>query len=235
MGLDVYVGSLTRYYAGDWELMAQKAAKEMGLDLQVIRRHDPKDAIRDPEEIRPTVLTWRENLTEALGENLSKPLDWDEGPEAPYFTDKPAWDCYSDLLLWAAYDEQHNLNRPYGSVDQFGIDPAYVASTATSFHSRYSHLYEVELWLPGSFGFVFKTEDVGGNPILIGLSVALARQLKELNKRTWQASDQMIARWRQDGSEHGAPLECGARFAFSVFYQLAEEANVHRLPMRLDY
>jgi hypothetical protein len=33
VGLDIYVGSLTRYLAGNWELVAQKAACEMGLEL----------------------------------------------------------------------------------------------------------------------------------------------------------------------------------------------------------
>ena len=31
MGLDLYVGSLTRYFVGDWELMAQKVARELGM------------------------------------------------------------------------------------------------------------------------------------------------------------------------------------------------------------
>jgi hypothetical protein len=38
MGLDVYVGSLTRYYAGDWELIAQQAAREIGVPLQICAR-----------------------------------------------------------------------------------------------------------------------------------------------------------------------------------------------------
>src|SRR5689334_5222627 len=89
VGLDIYVGSLTRYYAGDWELVAQKVAREMGAPLTVIRKHDPEDAIRDPEQIRPAVLAWRQGLSQALQETLTAPLDWDESPEAPYFTDKP--------------------------------------------------------------------------------------------------------------------------------------------------
>ena len=94
MGLDIYVGSLTRYHAGDWELVAQQAAREMGLPIQVIRQHDdPADALRDPEEIRPIVLDWRESLSASLREHLASPLDWDERNEAPYFTDKPTWDC----------------------------------------------------------------------------------------------------------------------------------------------
>ena len=44
MGLDLYVGSLTRYHVGDWELVAQTAARELGLPLKVVRQHDPARA-----------------------------------------------------------------------------------------------------------------------------------------------------------------------------------------------
>jgi hypothetical protein len=50
---------------------------------------------------------------------------------------------------------------------------AYKACTEDGFGSRYSHLYDVELWLPCPFGFMFKAEDVVGNPVLVGSSVAL--------------------------------------------------------------
>jgi hypothetical protein len=235
VGLDIYVGSLTRHLVGDWELVAQKAAREMGLELTVVRKHDPEDAIRDPEQIRPVVLAWREGLSQALRESLTEPLDWNENQEAPYFTDKPTWDCYADLMLWAAYDEQPELSRPSHHVEEWSEDPAYKACTADGFGSRYSHLYDVELWLPNPFGFVFKTEDVGGNPVLVGSSVALFRQLEELNRRTWQAGKNLVEKWAFDGSENGAPLEPGARFAFALFLKLARHSVEQKLPMRLDW
>ena len=86
MGLDIYIGSLTRYYAGDWELIAQQAAREMGVPLQIVRsQDDPADAIRDPGVIRPVVKQWREQLSESLAEHLSTLLDWNEEADAPYF------------------------------------------------------------------------------------------------------------------------------------------------------
>jgi hypothetical protein len=235
VGLDLYVGSLTRYFVGDWELVTQKAAREMGLELTVVRRHDPEDAIRDPEQVRPMVLAWRKGLSQALLESLTEPLDWNEDAEAPYFSDKPTWDCYADLLLWAAYNEQAHLSRPDHHVDEWSEDPAYKACTADGFGSRYSHLYEVELWLPCSFGFVFKTEDVGGNPVLVGSSVALLRQLEDLHRRTWEVRADLLDKWSFDGSEHGAPMETGARFAFSLFLKLARHSVEEKLPMRLDW
>jgi len=90
VGLDVFVGTLTRYYSGDWELITQRLAREMGLPLRVVRQNDQSHAVRDPEQIRPAVLSWRESLSIALVDQLSAPLDWDEREEAPYFTDKPA-------------------------------------------------------------------------------------------------------------------------------------------------
>lgn len=236
MGLDVYVGSLTRYYAGDWELIAQQAAREMGVPLSVMRAQaDPPDAIRNPDVIRPVVKQWRDQLSESLSEHLLVPLDWNEEADAPYFTDKPAWDCYSDLMLWAAYSEHSELVRPRDSVEDFGRDPAYARSTAKDFRSRYSHLLEVEWWLPCDFNFVFQAEKVGGGPVLVGSSVALARQLADLNSRTWHAELDLLGTWRREGSEHGAPLESGARFAFAVLRDLAEKSVANRLPMLLDY
>ena len=124
MGLDVFVGTLTRCYSGDWELIAQQAAKEIGLTLNVIRQHNPPDAVRDPDQIRPSVLAWRESLSTALADSIATPLDWDESQMAPYFTDKPTWDCYSDLVLWAAYDEQRQLCRPESHVNGWSKEVA---------------------------------------------------------------------------------------------------------------
>jgi len=52
MGLDVYVGSFTRYYAGDWETVVQRYGRETGLKVDVVRPLDPPDSTRDPGQIR---------------------------------------------------------------------------------------------------------------------------------------------------------------------------------------
>jgi len=235
MGLDLYVGSLTRYYSGDWEMTAQKVARELGLPLEIVRQHDHKDAIRDPCVIRPAVETWREQLSIGLAGQLGAPLDWEERDAAPYFTDKPTWSCYSDLVLWAAYSEHEGLVRPVQSVEKFGDDPAYQRSTSKDFNSRYSHLFEVEWWLPCDFGCIFQTEKIGGGPVLIGSSMALSSQLEELNARTWREDPKTWEATLQRGSESGAPLEDGAHFAFAVFHSLARKSTEYRLPMLLDY
>ena len=63
MGLDIYVGSFTRYYSGAWETVVARAAREQGVGFQVIRTNpDPPDKVTDPAVIGQAVEGWRSSL-----------------------------------------------------------------------------------------------------------------------------------------------------------------------------
>lgn len=236
MGLDVYVGTLTRYYARAWETTVQRLAREKGWELEVVRPDGPPPPAPDPHDVEPAMIAWRAALNESLGSHLSMPLDWVEGMAPPYFTDKPAWDCYSALLVWAAHEEQGDPHLPAVAPEDWTSDPAVRRSEAEGFESRYGQLlYGPEWWLPGDYGFTFRTPAPTGTPVVMGATGTLAAQLRELNARTWRADDATIDAWRRDGADFGAPLERSARLAFAVFTRMVEEAEAHRLPMLLDY
>ena len=114
--LDVYVGSLARYYAGEWENVAEKAARERGVQYQIGRPGGSTDRLKDPQRIPPAVLAWRSALSDSLGSKLALPLDWDEALEVPYFTGRPGWDGFGSLVLWAAYAEHPALRQPATNV-----------------------------------------------------------------------------------------------------------------------
>ena len=236
MALDVYVGSLTRYYSGDWENAAEKTARERGLPHRVARRGGSNDKAKDTERIRPVILAWRRKLGEALGDRLPGKLDWDETNPAPYFTDRPGWDGFGALVLWAAYSENPSLHRPVDLPEDWDDDPALVRSNADGFTSRYGHLVRnIELWLPGSFGVTFEAEDASGRKTVIGSSAMLSRQLEELNRATWNARDDAVAAWRRRPPDETAALEQRAQFGFAVLAALVRLANDNKLPMKLDY
>jgi hypothetical protein len=235
MGLDVYVGSLTRHYARDWETVVQRLGRETNTRVEVIRPEEPADAITDPEEIRTAVLQWRTLLAAALARN-GVAADWDERAAAPYFTDKPGWDCYASLKLWAAYAEHPDLRRPTALTQDLASDPAYARSTERAYRSSFSQLIgDVEVWLPADFPFTFRGPDPTGRDVDWGSSVALRRQLETLNARTWRATPATITEWRREAAASQASLEEGARFAFAVMFELAALAVEHRLVMKLDY
>ena len=236
MGLDIYVGSFTRYYAGDWELVAARAARELGATFEVVRQHKPSDAIHDPEEIRAIVLEWRGGLATSLASHLPEPLDWDESASTPYFTDKPAWDGYQGLLLWAAYQEHPGLQIPQEIPKDFDKDPAIQRSMGADSQTCYpSLLSNAQFWFPVHFPFVFEAPDASGKKVRMASSVSLAQELSELNRKTWNMNEAELDQCAMDGCEAGSPLEVAARFGFALFRRHALLSVTHRLPLLLDW
>lgn len=140
------------------------------------------------------------------------------------------------MVLWAAYAEHPTLRRPAVLAEEWDNDAALMRSNAAGFRSRYSHLVRnVELWLPPPFEFTFEGEDVDGRRVVIGSSVALRRQLDELNRATWQASATVVGQWSREPPPEGAALELCARYAFALLLDLSGQAVENGLPMKLDY
>ena len=230
MALDVYVGSLRRYYAGEWQGIDERPAPGASG-----RRRT--GAASDPERLRQAVLDWRGNLGASLARMTDIEIDWDESDQAPYFTGQPRWDGLGSLVLWAAYTDVPALRRPSTMPEVWDDDPALLRCNSAGFKSRFSHLVRnVELWLPVPLPFTFESEDVGGRRIVMGSTEMLQRQLGELNGATWKARPDEVAAWtrRPPVSQEGT-LELLARYAFAVMSDLARKAVEHRLPMKIDF
>jgi len=82
MALDVYVGSLTRYYAGEWENVSERTARERGTQFRIGRRVGADEPDSDIQEILQAILTWRVELNQSLGDRIASPLDWSEVADA---------------------------------------------------------------------------------------------------------------------------------------------------------
>jgi hypothetical protein len=226
VGLDVYVGSLTRYYLEGPLAVVERISRHQGIPFEP-GSGVSADGPADEQFIRAAILAWREGLGRWLGDRLQWPLDWDESRAAPCFTDKPGWDGYGGTLLLAAHDEHPDLPDPAGVSPDWPDDPAYQASLAAGPASRYEQLFGPELWLPCRFDFTVRTQDVTGHTVEVGSSVALLAQLRALGDRH-----------RLDGQPGGGtatPLAAAARLGFDHLLRLAERSVAQRLPMRLDF
>lgn len=242
MALHIYVGSLTRYYAGDWETVVQKQAREAGAapassSPEASSADAGEDALRDPADIRPIVVEWRQGLAGALKESITDPFDWDESSDAPYATEQLTRDALWALRLWAAYTEHPDLPRPTGPVADPATDPAFLRSNNPEGTSAYHQIVrDLELWLPWSFAFTFRGETpAAGGKVGLGSVPTLRAQLAELNQKTWRASSEAtLASWRKEAPPPGAPIEAAAKYAFGVLYPLAALAEKRRLLLKLD-
>jgi hypothetical protein len=221
VGLDVYVGSLTRYYVAGPADVVERIARHQDVPAT--------DGLEAEEVIRAAVVRWREGLTRWLGDRLAGPLDWDESGSATGFTDKPGWDGYGGTLLLAAHDEHPELPPPAVVSADWPDDPAYQAASAPGAGSRYRQLLTPELWLPCRFEFTVRTQDLTGEEVELGSSVALLEQL-----------DLLAARHRLDGhppepSLDGHSLSAAAGNGLAVLRRLAERSVTYRVPMKLDF
>lgn len=231
MGLDVYVGTLTRYYSGDWEtIMQRQGALVVGA---------PEPAPYSVDELSGIIVAWREHLCKLIyeasegRENLK--FNWSEGSQMPYFTDKPDWGAYASLLLWASYSEHSDLSVPELLDEDWSADDAFSRSTDNDFKSMYTSLLGADLWVPEDFRCVAGLQDAFGNELSIGSAVKLKNELQELNNRTWKADDQIISVWLNNGPCDTGSLENNAQFGYAVFWDLVNKALDNNLIMKTDF
>jgi hypothetical protein len=239
LGLDVYVGRLLPYFAGDWEpegaaLYIQDGETQKAVVIKSNRRYWHSAGINSVSEALEALRMWKESLSETLG--LPEPLEWREEEEADYYTLQLGWLGYNGLLLWAAYDESGDA-LPVHLPDSVHEDPVLQRRLANLADSRRyrSLLDDTQIWLPGFYAVTFRAPDPTGKKTDFGFSGALLDELVELNERTWQADVETIIGWSDNAVEEGASLEAFAQFGFAVLYRLAVTAQKHKLPMVLDF
>ena len=117
MGLDIYAGTLTRYYSHNWKTVVQQWAEENGWGFQKItpdgEAADNEEEM-SPAEVQAAVENWRDQILSAISQPGQPPYaPWPEDNEKPYYTDKPDWDAFGAMLLVAAC---HTYNEPVPST-----------------------------------------------------------------------------------------------------------------------
>lgn len=243
MGMDVYVGPLTRYTLGDWLTVVQQTMQAAGREVRIVHAEpEPEDVITDPVAVSDAVRSWQAGLLSALG----SPEGWTDEAELPYWTDKPDWDGYGGMILLAAYDEQpefrpgtrRGLLRRESRADSaraFQDAPAY--KRASSNPTKYPTLLSgVEWWLPVEVApTVFEAPRVTGQPARMGRVDQLVVELTLLAKRLGLDDDQ-LGQLRQAGPpDSSTDVEAAGRFGLAVFLELAHAAQLANQPLLLDY
>ncbi|HTK76374.1 MAG TPA: hypothetical protein VL371_14010 [Gemmataceae bacterium] len=255
MAFDVYVGTMTRFYLREWENVAQRMAREQGMHYQMIYAGGEPEPPPSADDLRQAVASWCEALSGALQSHGFGPVVWDEDEQKPYFTDRPAWDGYSALLVWAAHAEHPALPIPAEAPQSWAEDPAYQRSTLREFKSRYRTILEPELWLPTEFPFVFEAATLVSEKACIGSVFTLKQQLDDLHQQTGTQLERLRQTPQVDAPGTKKPGFLGGLFrrtrprpepdkpglaevaesGLAIFRDLSAKACEHRLPMLLHY
>ena len=253
MAFDVYVGTMTRFYRQEWENKAQRMAREQGIRYQMIHAGGEPEPPPPAEEIREALAHWCLGMSNSLRSHRCGPIKWDEGDDRPYFTDRPTWDGYKGLLLWAAHAEYPRLPLPPNIPDPWQQDAAFQRSTRPGGYTRFKTILSPQIWLPVDFPFVFEGPTLAAsNPTCMGSVFTLKRELDQLHRKTSRRLNELknmpegvlepqglLARLFRKASIPADPsrpkLAEAADVGLRVFRDLAAKACEHRLPLLLCY
>lgn len=261
MGLDIYAGTLTRYYNRDWETIVQSISEANGQKCVITNGLGNEiKPVEDEAEIKQTyeiICSWANDLVKSIDSidpSLPSKL-WDERSEQDYFTDKPDWMAYGALVMLQACHLQNCLLPGFVENGWNAYDePVVKKSMLQEIDS--SLLSDVTLWLPIDKKAIFVATSPSGDEAHISTLPLLKQELEELNRHIWNADEATILSWRDDkyyipvNRKESKPLfgflfrkrqkdkfrtEDLAQCAFSILYQAVNFAIKHKVPLLLDY
>ena len=256
MAFDVYVGTMTRFYRRDWENIVQQMAREQGNVYKMIYAGGEPEPPPPADDVRQAVTHWCNALSEGMKPHGIGPIGWSEADTQPYFTDRPAWQGYTALLIWAAHADHPDLPIPQALPETWAEDPAFIRSVDRQSKTRFRSILEPQLWLPADVPGVFDAPTiVSEEPTCIGSVFTLKSQLDTLLAETAAKLQECKARVLPDTPPAKKPGLLGrllgrkqpepeppaenlaetAEYGLEIFRALAAKACEHRLPMLLHF
>ena len=223
MGLDIYAGTLTRYYAHNWKSAVQQWAEENGYTFQKITPDgaavDDEEEEMRPAEVQDIVENWRDQILAAIAAPGHEPYTpWPEDNEKPYYTDKPDWDAFGAMLLVAACRTYEEPVPPTVEKDWDFMENPVIARLSGDEERVWSLFRGATWWIPLSDSFLFQGPLPTNDTATIGTVGPNGQYSKA------------------DIPEHTQyDTESLAKFAFSMFWQAMCFADEQQVPILMDF
>ncbi len=252
MGLDLYAGTLTRYYTHNWKTVAQQFAEANGMGFQTIRPQQDAEDELSPEEIKGIVTQWRDNIVKGL--NLDPEPLWNEDYDVtPYYTDKPDWDALNALLLYIAA-KYSNREVPATINKDFDVYKNPIVKEFLETKDFKVSLFDGNgWWLPIKQNIIFNYVLPNSVESPLSTSALLLEELKRYNAFEWNADRDTIILWsttegypadatysreagyKKETLHETYETESLAKFAFSILWQAAEFSLEHGVVIVFDF
>lgn len=256
MGLDIYAGTLTRYYSRNWKNIIQQWAEENGYTYNRITPYGESGSNEEgpsPAEVQAAVESWRDQILAAIAQPGQPPYTpWPEDNEKPYYTDKPDWDALGAMLLVAACHTYGKPVPPTVEKDWDFWEHPLIARLAADEERVWSLFREAAWWLPLADSFLFQGPLPTKDSAVICTVGGLRKELEKLNQLAWRADEDTILGWaytegypadrtvdsdgQVDIAEHTQyDTESLAKFSFSIFWRAMRFSEEQQVPILLDY
>lgn len=256
MGLDIYSGTLTRYYCWNWKTITQNLAENLGMNFVMKSPEGDMIPIENEDEKRKmeeAVKEWQMNFLSAIPDEY-KVEAWLEDNEHAYYTDKIDWLARGAIII---YQLATILNKPFPKIinRDFDFENHPLCQEASS-KGIYTSINNTFMWFPLKGDVLFQYFDIYGEKTIMASIDLLQMELEKLNAATWQADEETILSWRE--TEYYEPIEGEKSFwskfirksksdipnyyteslakcAFSILYKTVKFAQKESLPIVLNY
>lgn len=209
MGLDIYAGTLSRYYARDWKTITQQYAEQMGYAYKTVNEQGQISSQEDRlsyNEVQPIVKEWQRCLLTELSAqcNEHQPA-WSESEAQPYYTNKPDWDAFGALQLITACHLTKEPVPPVLTKGWYdGNHPSITCVSQDQAYAGWSLFRETILWIPINTCIVFTAALPNQRIATIASVKGLQTELEHINRLVWQADQDTIISWEQS---EGYPID----------------------------
>ena len=259
MGLDIYAGTLTRYYSHNWKTVVQQWAEENGWGFQKItpdgEAADNEEEM-SPAEVQAAVENWRDQILSAISQPGQPPYaPWPEDNEKP-ITPQGRIGMPSAQCCWLP-PAIHTMSRCLPLWRRTGTlgSILWSARLASDEERVWSLFRGATWWLPLPDSFFFQAPLPTDDQAMIATLGGLRKELEKLNQLAWQADEDTILGWADtegypvdgtvgpDGQYSKADIpehtqyetQSLAKFAFSMFWRAMRFAEEQQVPILLDY
>ena len=177
MGLDIYAGTLIRYYTHNWKAAAQQFAEANGLNFHTIR---PQEQELSVEEVKEIVTQWRNNIISGLelfdGNGWWLPIDRNIMFDyvLPNYAESP---LATNALLFAELKRYNTFawNADRDTIISWSTTEGYPADAMYSRENGYEEMelreiYETESLAKFAFSILCQAKDKNNCPAIETIS-----------------------------------------------------------------
>ena len=212
--LELFAGTLNRYYC----------------DVDT-----PEEAARTNE----IVCHWRDTIVGAVKKAAPEAEPWEENAEKEYLALQLPEMAFGALLTYAA-------SVAYGHKCRETVYPGWnfegeadVQSARADRSMVMTLLKGASWWLPVQTPIMLRGEVPTGDVATIASAGALMIELLRINEMGWKADEEEVLRWfetegKMDPAAKRYSTDSLAKFAYSVFWQLAKFSLQNKVPVIMD-
>ena len=233
MGLDVYSGTLTRYYTHHWKTKAQQYAESHGLKFQTIRSNQEEEDL-SVEEVLDITTNWKDNIIYGL--KMDDVLWHEDYQTTPYYTNKPDWDALNALLLYisAKYTNQEGPKTIERNINIY--EHPIVKEFIETKDFQVSLFDGSGWWIPIKRNIMFNYVLPNDEKCTLATSSLLLAELERYNRFEWNEDEETIISWQKsEGYGDDYNTESLAKFAFSILWQAAKFSLENGTVIIFDY